>query len=225
MHALESARVEALFEVLHRFAQDQRIVSSDDAHIVARCLDTLYRVDIDAENLAAILDVDQLLEPTARNLFLRWRQVFGGLRRNFADHIAQPLHFFSGTFVGKALTDALHRIGKPIGFDRLHQIIDSLRLERLDCVLAIGSHKDEQRRIDVHHPLHHRKAVKAGHLDVKEDEVGLQRLDLADRLPSVEAGCDDFDIVKSFQAELEALGCQFLVVDEDCADSHAVTAP
>ncbi len=64
--ALETARIEALLEVLHRLAQDQRVVAGIDAHVIAGGVDPLDRVDVDAEDLAAILDVDQLLEAVRR---------------------------------------------------------------------------------------------------------------------------------------------------------------
>src|SRR3546814_15574359 len=56
MDALEAPRIEALFQILHRFAQDQRVVARLDAHVIARRLDAFDRVDIAAEDLAAILD-------------------------------------------------------------------------------------------------------------------------------------------------------------------------
>src|SRR3546814_6372671 len=52
--------IEPFFQVLHRFAKDQRVVAGIDAHIVARGVDPLDRVDVDAEDLAAILDIDKL---------------------------------------------------------------------------------------------------------------------------------------------------------------------
>ena len=79
----------------------------------------------------------------------------------------------------------------------------------------------EQRRIDFHHPLHHRKSVETGHLDVEEDEIGLLRLDRADRFAPVLAGVDHFDVLERFQANLEALNGEFLVVDDERADGHA----
>ncbi len=66
------------------------------------------------------------------------------------------------------------------------------------------------------------KAVEAGHLDVEEDEVGLVGLDRADRLAAVGGGGDDLDIVMRLQPQLQALGRQRLVVDEDGADGHDV---
>ena len=56
----------------------------------------------------------------------------------------------------------------------------------------------EQRRFDLHHPLHDRKSVETGHLDVEEDEIGLLRLDRADRFAPVLAGVDHFDVLERF---------------------------
>src|SRR3954452_13401685 len=58
--ALEAPRVKPLFEILHRLAQDQRIVPRLDAHVVARRVNPLDRVDVYAEDLALVLDVDHL---------------------------------------------------------------------------------------------------------------------------------------------------------------------
>src|SRR3546814_20155126 len=61
MDALEAARVEALFQILHRLAKDQRVVARIAAHIVAGRVDLLDRIDIDTEYLPPILYVDPLL--------------------------------------------------------------------------------------------------------------------------------------------------------------------
>src|SRR3546814_9590126 len=49
MDALEIARVEPFFQILHRLAQDQAVVGGIDAHIVARGVDPLDAVDIDTK--------------------------------------------------------------------------------------------------------------------------------------------------------------------------------
>ena len=87
-------------------------------------------------------------------------------------------------------------------------------------MVAIGGDEDEQRRLDLHQPLDHRKAVEARHLDVEEDEIGLVGLDRADRLAAVRAGVDDLDVVMRLQPQLQALDGQRLVVDQDGADGH-----
>src|SRR5215203_2022286 len=45
MHALETARVEPLLEVLHRLAEDERVLACLDAHIVTGGIDPLDGVD------------------------------------------------------------------------------------------------------------------------------------------------------------------------------------
>ena len=61
VNPLEPARIETLFEVFHRLAQDERIVSGLDAHVVAGGINPLDSIDVDAEDLPLILDVDHLL--------------------------------------------------------------------------------------------------------------------------------------------------------------------
>src|SRR3954463_16760917 len=85
--ALEAARVEALLEVLHRLAEDQSVVAGVDAHIVAGRVDLLDRIDVDAEDLAAVLDVDELLVAV------------GGM----------------GVVAARRRLDALHRLGRDFG--------------------------------------------------------------------------------------------------------------
>ena len=66
-------------------------------------------------------------------------------------------------------------------------------------MLRIGRHKDEQRRINIHHALNDRKAVKSRHLNVEKHQIRFQRFNLADGLTTVVAGRDDFDVVERLQ--------------------------
>ena len=59
---LERSRVEPLFQILHCFAQDQRVVGRVNAHIVASSINTFNAFNIDTENLAAILNIDKLFK-------------------------------------------------------------------------------------------------------------------------------------------------------------------
>src|SRR3546814_16557337 len=59
--ALFRSGVGPLFLILHLLTQDQAVVGGIDAHIVAGGVDAFDAVDVDAEDLAAILDVDHLL--------------------------------------------------------------------------------------------------------------------------------------------------------------------
>ena len=63
-------------------------------------------------------------------------------------------------------------------------------------MLRIGRHKDEQRRINIHHALNDRKAVKSRHLNVEKHQIRFQRLNLANGFAAIVAGRDDFDVVE-----------------------------
>ena len=146
--------------------------------------------------------------------------IVGRVRRDFGEHFLQLLDFLDSALLGEPLADPVERVGEPVLFHRLHQIVDRLRLEGADGMVGISGDEDEQRRLDLHQPLDHREAVEAGHLDVEEDEIGLVGLDRAYRLAAVRAGLDDLDVVMRLQAQLQALDGQRLVVDQDRADRH-----
>ena len=61
--ALERAWIEAFFQILHGLAQDERVVGGVNAHIVTSRINPFDALHIDAENLAAIFDIDKLLKP------------------------------------------------------------------------------------------------------------------------------------------------------------------
>src|SRR5512139_314077 len=217
--ALEAARVEALLEILHRLAQDQRVVAGVDAHIVAGGVDLLDRVDIDAEDLAAILDVDQLLVPV-RGVRVLALDTPDRIRSHFGEHFLELARFLDAAFLGQPLAHSLERVGEAFLLDRLHQIIDRLRLERAQRVVGISSHEDEKRRLDLHQSLDDGEAVETRHLDVEEDEIGFVGLDRTDRLAAVAAGVDDLDVLMLFQPELQPLDGKRLVVDQYGTDGH-----
>ena len=77
---------------------------------------------------------------------------------------------------------AVERLGEPRRLDRLHQIIDRRDLERGDRELVEGGDEDHRRR----GPAAGQRAgdvdpVEAGHGDVEQHDVGLQRFGQADR--------------------------------------------
>ncbi len=88
-------------------------------------------------------------------------------------------------------------------------------------MFLIGGDEDYQRRLDLHHTLDHAEPVEPGHLDVEEDQIGLFRLDLADRLAPVGAGVDDFHIGKFLETERQPLDGELFIIDEDGANGHA----
>src|SRR3546814_13225204 len=61
--------------------------------------------------------------------------------------------------------------------------------------------EDDERRLDLHQALNHRKTVEPRHLDVEEDEVGFVGLDLSYRLAAILCGVADFDITLRFEPQ------------------------
>ena len=143
--------------------------------------------------------------------------------RDFGQHFAELFRLLHLPFFGQALAYAVERVGKAALLHRLHQVIDRLRLESADRMVAISGHEDEERRFDLHHALDDGKAVKSRHLNIKEHKIGFMRLYGANGFAAIGAGFDDFNILMRFQTKLEALNSQAFVVDEDRSDGHAAT--
>ena len=84
MHTLKSARIEPLFHVLHRLAQDESLSAGVDAHIVTGSINPLNRIHINPENLPLILDVNELFKAiggrciiTINNFFMHIGRMLG----------------------------------------------------------------------------------------------------------------------------------------------------
>jgi len=65
---------------------------------------------------------------------------FGGVLR---ECFFQPLRFFGAAPLRQTLANAVHGRGQPVLVDRLHQIVDGLRVERAQGMLAISGDEHE----------------------------------------------------------------------------------
>ena len=146
-------RRELLLELGKRNRGEVAVVVRVDAGIVVLGLDVANLVDGD-EHLAAALHHGDAL----------YRGVRLGLRLNARLHLVQGLV-------------------EAVRLDRLHEVVDGVDLKGLECILAVGGHKDYRRRVLklVEHlcELH---AVGLGHRDVKEDDVRTRLHESLDRL-------------------------------------------
>ena len=144
---MELAGIEPLLKILHRLTQHERFAARINAHIIACGIDAFDAVDLNAENLTLIFYVDQFLKAigergiVAINKFL---MRFGGV---FGECLFKPLGLFTAFAFGQPLTDTVKRIGQPLWFNRLHQIIGCLRFKGANRMVAIGCHEYEQRRL------------------------------------------------------------------------------
>src|SRR6185295_15512588 len=148
--ALEAARIEALLEILHRLAQDQGVVAGIDAHIVAGGVDLLDRIDVDAEDLAAVLDVDHLLVAVGGVRVLDPFHILHRFGGDVGEHFLQCRHLLDAALLGEPDPHPLERVGEPRLVDRLHEIVDRVGLERAQRVVRISGDEDEKWRLDLH---------------------------------------------------------------------------
>ncbi len=223
MHALELARVEAAFQVFHGFAQDEGLVGCGEAHIVAGGVDFFDGIDVDAEDLALILHIDDALETVGCGLGCgdEGGDMFG---IDFGEARGHALGVFAQAAFGEPRADALHGLGEAFRFHRLHQIVHRLRLERADGVIGIGGHEHEQGWFDIGKGGNHGKAIEAGHLHIEKHHVGLFGADQPDGFAAIAGAADNFHIGKGFQAQRKALHGERLVIDEQCSNCHWATS-
>ncbi len=180
-------------------------------------------IDLDAEDLAAVLDVDELFVAvgTLARCFVGGGVFLGRVGGDFVEHVLELLGLLGAAPFAQSLAHAFDGVGELVLVDRLHQVIDRIGLESADRVFFESGDEDEQRRLDLHHSLDHAEPVETGHLDVEEDEVGLFGLDRTDRLAPVGASADHLDIFEFFEPELEALDGELFVVDDQGTNGHA----
>ena len=112
---------------------------------------------------------------------------------------------------------------QPDRIDRLHQIIDRRDFERRDRELVErGDEHDGGRR-----PLPGQRArdldpVEAGHGDVEQQHVGLQRLGKAHGRFAVAGRADQVDALAARQQQLQPLGRERFVVGQQYAQAVRV---
>ena len=121
-------------------------------------------------------------------------------------------------------TDAVERAAQARIVDRLEQVVERMRLERVDREAVEGRHEDDHRHAFLRHAREHVQTREPRHLDIEEHEVRRVLLDGRERSTTVGALGDDLDIVLVAQADLESASRELLVVDDDGADGHGCTA-
>src|SRR3546814_1910750 len=92
VNPLEVPRIEALLKILHRLPQDQTVVGCVDAHVIASRIDPLDCIHVDAKDLPAILDIDELLIAAGGGRILLYKLPHR-IRRHFGQHLTQPFNF------------------------------------------------------------------------------------------------------------------------------------
>src|SRR3546814_808312 len=107
VNPLEVPRIEALLKILHRLPQDQTVVGCVDAHVIASRIDPLDCIHVDAEDLPAILDIDELLIAAGGGRILLYKLTHR-IRRHFGQYLTQPFNFLYIAFFRETLRSEEH---------------------------------------------------------------------------------------------------------------------
>src|SRR3546814_14015819 len=109
----------ALLKILHRRPQDQTVVGCVDAHVIASRIDPLDCIHVDAEDLPAILDIDELLIAAGGGRILLYKLTHR-IRRHFGQYLTQPFNFLYIAFFRETLA---YEIGRASCRERVCQYV------------------------------------------------------------------------------------------------------
>ena len=202
MDAQEAPRIETGFDRLHRLPQQMPLATGMHLHIVAVGLDPVDLVDPQEAQAAARLH-DQ---PVGRRLGRQRLQEFADAR---PDGVVARLD---------VAARATQRGVEAFRIERLQQVIHGVHVERLDRVLVVGGDKHHRRHpfgADLSNDL---EAGQARHLDVEEDERGLEVEDRAHRGGAVLRVTHDLDAGPVRQQEPDTFPRERFVVDDEDAE-------
>jgi len=122
---------------------------------------------------------------------------------DLGNDLQQPVALIGGALGAHVLTHPRQRGGEARLVDGLQQIVDGVRLERLDGVLIVGRDEHHQRHGLLRQPREHLESRHAGHLDVEEHQVRLVLLDSRERLAAVGALGEDLEVRLVAQPDLD----------------------
>jgi hypothetical protein len=168
---------------------------------------------------------DEIFGVDEEHTLLGTDEYFVGLRGGLgASELGdQLLKAFGGTDGGIDFAfGALDGFGDASFVERLEDVVDGVDVEGLDGVLVEGGGKDDVGNFEFAFDelFQDTETVKAGHLDIEENEVGGMFFDKVDGFKAVLALAKEIDFGKGFEEEGEFVASRFFVVDDDGVDRH-----
>ena len=119
----------------------------------------------------------------------------------------------------------VERLVEPVGLDRLHQVVDSVHIECLEGILAVGGHEDDRRRIlELVQGLCKLHAGCLRHRDIEEHHVRTSLHELLDRFAGARGLRNAIDPASLLQQVLELRTCRSLVVHNHCPEHRHETS-
>lgn len=128
----------------------------------------------------------------------------------------------SGRLRVERFARALDGFGDACLVEGLEDVIDGVYVEGLNGVLIERGSKNDMWHFHFAFDklFEDTEAVKTGHLNVKEDQIGGVFFDERDGFDAVFALADDVDFGKSFEKKRELFARGFFVVNDDGVDGH-----
>ena len=122
----------------------------------------------------------------------------------------------------RAFLQALDDAGEPVGVDGLQEVVERLDRERVDGVALVRGHEHDGGRVGaLAHERRRLDAAQPGHLDVEEDDVGLEVAGEIERLARAGRLADDPHLGLAGEQIPQLRPRRRFVVDEQCADHQA----
>ena len=103
--------------------------------------------------------------------------------------------------------------GEAFGRDGLEEIIERIHFESFEGILVIGSGEDHQ--WDAVELFEELEAGAAGHLDIEEEQVGLESGDLSEGVFRVAGFAGDFDFGMRFEEAAQFGAAEAFVIDDE----------
>ena len=206
--AEEALRIEPRFHLVHRLAEQVRLLLQVQADVVAGGLDPVDVVGAHEEHAAAGFHDQAIL------LLLFGLEVL--------DQREEALAELAGALTIALMARVIEALLEAIAAERLQQVVEGVDLEGLQRVLVVGGDEDDHRHLVGADLLDDAEAVDGRHLDVEEYQLRRELLDGADRLHAIGALADHFDVGLLRQQSQDPFPGHRLIVHHERSDfGHA----
>ncbi len=115
---------------------------------------------------------------------------------------------------------ALNCPGKPVSGHRFQNIVDCIEVKRLNREILMRGHENNRWRcIHFRYGARHAQPVQFRHSHVEQDQIGGKRFGQSQRGCTIARRADNIDCRDVRTKHLNALNCQWLIIDNQSAQS------
>src|SRR5215475_3813956 len=209
MDAQEAPRVEAVFEMAERFAQEMGFGSDVQGNIVAAGFDPINIFSLEKVHAPGRFDDEAVRE-------FRWSFDAFEQREQTAVYVAQP-----ATFVTVELLARMRkRLAKAFVTEGLQKVIQRVDGERPDGVFIESRDENDRGQTRGVERGQRPKAVELRHLNVEKDQIRLDPFDGRDGFAPVAAFAENFDVGFGGEKAAHAAARDGFVIHDYRLDLH-----